>query len=71
MFVTLMLKVTLQSYKVYDNVIELPDPKNIRNKKIQCSIAHILSEMRKVTCLTSENIRDLDVEGQVFAVQCL
>ena len=64
-----MWKVTLWSYKVYDSAIELPDPKNLRNKKNYNALAHILPEIGKVTCLTLKNVRDLDVEGHALVVQ--
>ena len=59
------LKVTLWLYKVCDSVIEL------RNQKHYNSVAHILPDIGKVTCLTLENVCDLDVEGHSLVVQGL
>ena len=61
----------LWSYTVYDSLIELPDPQNLRNKKNYNTLAHILPDIGKVTCLTLKNVRDLDVEGHALVVQGL
>ena len=45
MSMTLILKVRLQSHKVYDRAIELLDPKNMRNKNKYNALAHIPQDM--------------------------
>ena len=54
-----------------DSVIELPDPKNLRNKQNYNALAYILPEIGEVTCLALKNAHDLDVEGHALVVQDL
>ena len=56
-------------YKICDSVIELPDPKNLRNEQNYNALAYILPEIGEVTCLTLKNVRDLDVEGHALVVE--
>ena len=45
MSVTLMLKVTLWTYEVYDTAFEMPNSTNVRNKKNYNALAYICSEI--------------------------
>ena len=71
MSVTLMLRVRLRLYKVYDSAIELPDPKKPKKQKKYNALAYILPEIGKVKCLTLKNVCDLDSEGHALVVQGL
>ena len=61
-----MQKVTLWLYKLFDSAIELPERKNLRHKENYNALAHILPEIRRVTCLILKNVRDLDVESHAM-----
>ena len=65
MSVTLILKVTLWSYKVCDSAIELLDPKTLRNKTNYNALAHIPQDMFMRLHFVSFLHLPRDVQGHV------